>query len=93
MCSRLLLFGFLEEHHTLQANAVEKVANDLREELAVVTIEPNAGASAATPNGGTDAVSKVAERVSILEENVNRHGRIIKRAIELAASYFQSERP
>jgi hypothetical protein len=93
LCSRLLLFGFLEEHHTLQANAVEKVANDLREELAVVTTEPNAAASIAATNGGVDAVSKVAERVSILEESVNRHSRVIKRAIELAASYFHSERP
>src|SRR5262249_27807461 len=36
LCSRLLLFGFLEQLHTLQANAVDKVAHDLREEMAVV---------------------------------------------------------
>jgi putative secretion ATPase (PEP-CTERM system associated) len=40
LCSRLLLFGFLEQLHTLKANAVDKVANDLREEIAVVTTEP-----------------------------------------------------
>jgi hypothetical protein len=28
----------------------------------------------------------------VLEEHVDRHGRIIKRAIEIAASYFQSDR-
>ena len=93
LCSRLLLFGFLEELHTLQATAVEKVANDLRDELAVVTTEPSLGASAAEPNGTLDTSSHFAEQLSILEENVNRHARVIKRAIEIAASYFQSERP
>jgi hypothetical protein len=92
LCSRLLLFGFLEELHTLKAAAVEKVANDLRQELAVVTVEPSAGVSAAAPNGATEAASNIAERVSALEDNVNRHGRVIKRAIEIAALYFQSER-
>ena len=38
LCSRLLLYGFLEQLHTLTASAVEKVATDLREELAVVDL-------------------------------------------------------
>jgi hypothetical protein len=29
----------------------------------------------------------------VLEEQVDRHGRVIKRAIEIAAGYFQSDRP
>src|SRR5215831_15070387 len=33
LCSRLLLFGFLEELHTLNVSAVERVANDLQEEI------------------------------------------------------------
>jgi general secretion pathway protein A len=92
LCSRLLLFGFLEQLHTLQANAVDKVAKDLREEIAVVTTEPIGGSAAGQPNGKSEAVSQIAERVSVLEEHVDRHGRIIKRAIEIAASYFQSDR-
>src|SRR5208283_4637204 len=42
LCSRLLLFGFLEELHTLTASAVEKVAADLKQEIAVVTTQPAA---------------------------------------------------
>jgi hypothetical protein len=38
-------------------------------------------------------VSQVAQRLSALEESVQRQGRVIKRAIEIAASYFQGERP
>jgi general secretion pathway protein A len=93
LCSRLLLFGFLEQLHTLQANAVNKVANDLREEIAVVTTDPTGGATAAEANGKSEAVSQFAKRLSALEESVDRHSRVIKRAIEIAASYFQSERP
>jgi hypothetical protein len=93
LCSRLLLFGFLEELHTLTASAVEKVASDLREEIAVVTTQPIVTGSPAEPDGKIEAVSQVAQRVSVLEENVDRHGRVIKRAIEIAASYFQNERP
>src|ERR1700740_3604891 len=43
LCSRLLLFGFIEELHTLKAAAVEKVADDLRQEIAVVTVDPVSG--------------------------------------------------
>ncbi len=93
LCSRLLLFGFLEELHVLQASAVEKVANDLRDEIAVVAAEPSDRISAAGANGSNDALSRIAERLAVLEENVQRHSRVIKRAIEIAASYFQSERP
>jgi hypothetical protein len=89
----LLLFGFLEQLHTLQAHAVDKVAKDLREEIAVVTTEPSGGLTAGEPNGRSEGVSQIAERVGALEEHVDRHGRVIKRAIEIAASYFQSDRP
>jgi hypothetical protein len=89
----LLLFGFLEQLHTLQGNAVDKVAKDLREEIAVVTTEPIGGLTPGEPNGKSEAVSQITERLSVLEEQVHRHGRVIKRAIEIAAGYFQSDRP
>jgi hypothetical protein len=89
----LLLFGFLEQLHTLQANAVDKVAKDLREEIAVVTTDPIGGLSAGEPNGKSEVASQIAERLGMLEEQVDRHGRVIKRAIEIATSYFQSDRP
>jgi hypothetical protein len=92
LCSRLLLFGFLEELHTLTGTAVDKVANDLRDEIAVVTVPP-APAAPAEPDGKVEAISQVVQRLGALEQDVHRHGRVIKRAIEIAASYFQSDRP
>ena len=92
LCSRLLLFGLLEELHTLQAATAEKVAHDLRQEVAVLTQDVTSELSHAEPNGRSEAVSEVAKRLSALEENVNRHERVIKRAIEIMVTYFQSVR-
>jgi general secretion pathway protein A len=88
LCSRLLLFGFLEELHTLKENAVEKVVKDLREELAVVTTDATGNPTPGEPIGQSESITQVAQRVAALEENVTRQGRIIKRAIEIAASIF-----
>ena len=93
LCSRLLLFGFLEELHTLTADAVEKVAKDLREEIALVAAPPAVANSPAEPAGAGEALSQITHRLSALEDSVNRHERVIKRAIEIAATYLQGERP
>jgi general secretion pathway protein A len=93
LCSRLLLFGFLEELHTLTAHAVEKVANDLREEIALVAAPPAVANSPTEPVGRDEALSQISRRLGVLEDSVYKQGRVIKRAIEIAASYLQSERP
>jgi putative secretion ATPase (PEP-CTERM system associated) len=92
LCSRLLLFGFLEELHTLTANSVQKVANDLREEIALVAA-PTAADPPAESGGSPDVFSQITHRLDLLEDSVHRQGRVIKRVIEIAASYLQGERP
>jgi putative secretion ATPase (PEP-CTERM system associated) len=91
LCSRLLLFGFLEELHTLTADAVEKVAKDLREEIALVAAPPAVASSPAEPEGRDEALSQITYRLGVLEDSVQKHGRVIKRLIEIAASYLQRE--
>jgi general secretion pathway protein A len=93
LCSRLLLFGFLEELHTLTGNSVQKVANDLREEIALVAAPPTAADPPTEPGGSPDVFSQINHRLGVLEDNVHRQGRVIKRVIEMAASYLQGERP
>src|SRR6516164_639941 len=93
LCSRLLLFGFLEEMHTLTAHAVEKVANDLREEIALVAAPPAVANSTAEPVASSEALSQITRRLDLLEDSVHKQGRLIKRVIEIAASYFLNERP
>jgi len=88
LCSRLLLFGFLEKLHALTASSVEKVAGDLRDEIAVVTV-PSASAD---PVGGSESITQISQRLGLLEESVHKQGLVIKRALEIAAHYFQEER-
>jgi general secretion pathway protein A len=90
LCSRLLLFGFLEQLHTLTANAVEKVANDLREEIAQVSTPTPVIGDWPEPDGRRELVSEIAERIAVLEDTVQKHERVIKRAIEIAANYIQA---
>src|SRR6201993_1167331 len=92
LCSRLLLFGFLEELHTLTASSVQKVANDLRDEIALVAAPP-AVANSPTEPGRDEDLSQISRRLGVLEDSVYKQGRVIKRAIEIAARYLQSERP
>ena len=92
LCSRLLLFGFLEELHTLTADAVEKVANDLREEIAVVATPLAVADTAADPVGSGETLSQISHRLAVLEDTVHKHGKVIKRGIEIVASYLQGER-
>jgi type II secretory pathway predicted ATPase ExeA len=91
LCSRLLLFGFLEQLHTLTANAVEKVANDLREEIAEVGTPAPVIGGWPEPDGKGELVSQMAERIAVLEDTVQKHERVIKRAIEIAANYLRGE--
>lgn len=92
LCSRLLLYGFLEQLHTLTASAVDKVANDLRDEIAVVSeTKPIAAADTGKLIAG-DGLSLVVDRLAHLEKSVDKHERLIRRAIEIAAHYFQGER-
>jgi hypothetical protein len=91
LCSRLLLFGFLEQLHTLTANAVEKVANDLREEIAEIGTPAPVIGGWPEPDGNAALVSQIAERIAVLEDTVQKHERVIKRAIEIAANYIRGE--
>ena len=91
LCSRLLLYGFLEQLHTLSASAVDKVATDLHGETAVVT-ETKPAAEEDANKIPADGLSVVVERLGHLEKSVDKHERLIRRAIEIAAHYFQGER-
>jgi general secretion pathway protein A len=89
LCSRLLLFGFLEKLHALTASSVEKVAGDLREEIAVVAAPSAASADLV---GGSETIAQISQRLGLLEESVHKQGLVLKRALEIAAHYFQEER-
>ena len=90
LCSRLLLYGFLEGLHRLDGGAVAQVASDLEREIALVAVPGATGSPAAVPNSA--AAAQIAGRLDLLEKSVERQGQVIRRVLELAADYFQSER-
>jgi general secretion pathway protein A len=83
LCSRLLLYGFIEGLHTLSGAAVEKVASDLKKEIAVVTASPTDAMSSSR-----SLASDIERRVDRLEIVVDRHHRMVRRAIAVAARYL-----
>jgi general secretion pathway protein A len=90
LCSRLLLYGYLEEIHSISAAATERVAIDLKAELSAVTV----------PHKGWDAVPMLAEspafpgavakRLDALERMAKTQQRTIQRLIEIMASHFKA---
>lgn len=85
LCSRLLLYGSLERLHTFSGTDVDRVAKELHDELAVVAAN---GAAPPLENGNEVAV---AARIAVLEDRIERHEGLIRRALELAARYFIGE--
>jgi putative secretion ATPase (PEP-CTERM system associated) len=95
LCSRLLLFGFLEKLHALTSSSVEKVAGDLRDEIAVVTTpstSPTLAGVTAGPVKGDATITQISQRLDLLEDSVHKQGLVIKRALELATRYFPEDR-
>lgn len=89
LCSRVLLFGFLEQQHAIGSSAVDQIAAELHNELGLV-----ASSSSSPPTAiATDApAAQLADRVTALERSVERHDRAIRRAIEIAAAYVPGNR-
>lgn len=90
LCSRLLLLGYLEDTHTIDANAVMNVAEELALELRPLSTAENGSAiehkisDVETRVGNTDLISRIAR----VESAMGRNDRVINRALDLALKYL-----
>ncbi|HEY6577997.1 MAG TPA: XrtA/PEP-CTERM system-associated ATPase [Rhizomicrobium sp.] len=90
LCSRILLWGYLEERHAIEGAAVTQVAEELKAEL-----QPAIGTVAHVParlngsNGSDVGFSEIMTRLGALEQTLTKHERAIKRTIEIIASYVR----
>ncbi|HJU20802.1 MAG TPA: AAA family ATPase [Stellaceae bacterium] len=84
LCSRVLLFGYLEERHDISGAVVEEVAEELRRDLAAGLVEGGPGAA---PNGVHR--HSLDQRLLSLETAVGRHDKVIRRALEIAAQLLE----
>ena len=90
LCSRLLLLGYLEDTHSVDANAVMNVAEELALELRPLSTAENGSAiehkisDVETRVGNTDLISRIAR----VESAMGRNDRVINRALDLALKYL-----
>jgi putative secretion ATPase (PEP-CTERM system associated) len=102
LCSRLLLFGFLEELHVIDAAVVEEVATDLMREgvqtqkterSVGVAMAAGGGPAGANPGPSANLISSdlrsLEKRVAAVEEHAKQQDRIIRRALEIAARFLE----
>ena len=75
LCSRVLLFGALEELHAIDAGTVDATAEELRRDLG----DGLAGAPQALPAETDD----LARRIETLEQQASRQDKISRRILEL----------
>jgi putative secretion ATPase (PEP-CTERM system associated) len=88
LCTRLLLYGMLEEQHRIDGRTVEQVVGELQQEGQALTAEdpeppaeaPEAPAAEVPRGEATD----LARRVAVLERRTDTHERAIRRALALA---------
>jgi putative secretion ATPase (PEP-CTERM system associated) len=82
LCSRVFLFGYLEQQHAIGQEIVDQVAEELNEELGLVLDQ----GSASCPSADTGSLAELCTRIAVLERSVSRHDRAIRRAIEIVAA-------
>jgi putative secretion ATPase (PEP-CTERM system associated) len=101
LCTRLLLFGALEERHRLDALAVEAVVDDLRQEAQGAVGPQHAASTALTPVENVSSVvpirsgeiENLSQRVLGLERIVRQHDATIARFLNLTTQYLTGGTP
>jgi len=88
LCSRVLLWGYLEERHAIDGADVTQVAEELLQEFSAAN-GTSAPMGAARGNGGDPLVADLLGRVSALEQSMTKHERTIKRALEIIVNYMR----
>jgi putative secretion ATPase (PEP-CTERM system associated) len=102
LCSRLLLFGFLEERHHLTEADTDEVAADLQQELMrVMPPKSNGAAHPAAeavdladpaPTAAPAAFTELANRMAVVESYVRSHDRTIRRVLQIAAQFLEGKK-
>jgi general secretion pathway protein A len=91
LCSRVLLFGFLEDRHALTAADVDEVALDLAQESSRV-LPSKDGADGLTPMLVADGHEVLAKRIAALETLASAQDRTIRKLLKMAAAFLDSDK-
>ncbi len=81
LCSRILLYGSLEEAHTITAAMVETTAGELNHDLGAGSVQTLAPPSQV--NGGAAVPVEMVRRIEALEASSARQDRVFRRMLDL----------
>lgn len=83
LCSRVLLYGALEEAHTIEATMVETTAGELEQDLGVGLVPPVDAVPDRTLSD--TAHQDLLRRIEALEQTATRQDRVFRRVLDLLA--------
>jgi hypothetical protein len=85
LCSRVLLFGAIEESHIITGPMVETTASELNQDLGAGLAQPAPVASVpiATETPGRDTLT---QRIEALEASTAKQDRVVRRVLELLSA-------
>lgn len=89
LCSRLLLLGFLEDTHTIDADAVVNVAEELAQEIRpLATTNGSVLEHAVAGASGHIDNSELISRITRIESVMDRNSLVMNRMLDLALKYL-----
>lgn len=88
LCSRILLFGFLEERHTLDRESVDQVAEELESEISSGAVVALSDPLASNFN---KLVGSLANRTTAAEHLLDKHDKALKGVVEAVLSLARKE--
>jgi putative secretion ATPase (PEP-CTERM system associated) len=89
LCSRLMLFGFLEETHLVDEQTVVQVADELKTELGDVTASTPPAPPVA--KNTAEAGSELDQRLTKIEQKLERNDQAIRRALALITAQMEKD--
>jgi general secretion pathway protein A len=95
LCSRLILFGFLEERHDLSEADADEVAKDLETEIARIlpqTADGDRHGELRSTGAAAPDYEELVKRMSVIETYVRSHDRTIRRVLRIAADFLEGRK-
>ena len=83
LCSRVLLYGALEETHEITAEMVESTASELNQDLGIPTDGAAESPGTTLVGGAPVGMEEIVHRIEALEQNNARLERILRRLLDL----------
>lgn len=83
LCSRVLLYGALEEAHEITAATVDMTAGELNQDLGAGGLAPALPPPAYAAGGAVADQAALLRRVEVLEQGASRQERMMRRVLDL----------